>query len=163
VRPSLASRVFRCRVCAQVHGKNGAHADARDERKICQGASREFSPAPFDVAWRQRAGVLEALILFIDNPSRPLKTQLAELPLGIDGQAPVSIIVRSVDPDSRISSDRRSWLSVGPRHRALLRAFRKPRVKEGEDDGGFSEKDNDGDLGATANVIDPYPGLHVHG
>lgn len=160
-RRKIARDVLKCRSCGAFRDRIGRHEDRRKKGAECNGRLRVVDALPFDVAWRKRDGRRELVILFIDNPSRPLKAQLAELPLGIDGQPLVSIIVRSVDPDSRIDPTGKGWLSIGPRHRALLRAFQKRKVED-RDEEEDSDLDQHDHLGATANVIDPYPALHVH-
>lgn len=155
---SLAKEVFKCAACESLRDRLGVHEDPRRRDAVCGGALKRIDPLPFDVAWRKRGGRREVLIVFIDNPSRSLEAQLAELPLGIDGQPRVDVILRSVDPDSQLGSDGKTWLSVGLRHRALLRAFRARLSADGD------ELDDDGaTFAASANVIDPYPMVHVHG
>lgn len=161
-RCRTASTLLACVTCGAVRDGLGEHTDRRDSGKACSGRLRVVDALPFDVAWRRRGGRFEVLILFVDNPSLPLKAQIAELPLGMDGQPKVSIILRSVDPDSCVGASGKGWLSVGARHRALLAAFQRPKrtaVADEDDDEGI-----DGDsIAATVNVIDPYPALHVHG
>lgn len=108
---------FRCTGCPFVADEVRSHRDKDGAR--CFAVMRECDPLPFDVGYRNG----EVMILFVDNPSRPLERQIRELPLFSIDQPRVSIIVRSADADSRFDAASKTWATMGARHRALLHAF----------------------------------------
>ena len=115
---------FECGECGYVSDADEAeHADAKDRRRRCTTALRETDHLAFDVAWRDGPGGTEAVILFVDDPTRALHEQLDALPIRIAGQPRVPLLLRTTDEHSVYDSAAATWAVTGPRHRELLRAF----------------------------------------
>ncbi len=146
-RARLCRNVFRCGRCELVR-EGDARAHGHPLGGECAGRLAPADLLPFDLAYRKREATYDVVALFVDNPSRPLAAQLAELPQ-VTGQPRLPVLVRSVDPDSRLDTKRAKWLSIGRRHRALLHAFEHPSASL--------------NLASTSIVVDPYPSVHVHG
>lgn len=111
-----ASAKYECAGCKAVADKPGAH-------RGCSLAMREVDALPVDVAWTKLGGQYDVRLLFVEQPTRTLGAQLAELPLMHVGAPKVPVLLRSTDPDSRYDRKRHEWAVKGPRQQQLERTF----------------------------------------
>lgn len=129
VKHQLSERRFLCARCGLVTDVAAPHASARDSKRRCAGTLRETDHLAVDVAWRERGGSTEVVLVFVDDPARDLEDQLRELPLRVRGQPRVPIIIKTTDPKSTFDRQRGAWATTGERHRALIRAFADAAVR----------------------------------
>lgn len=111
-----------CASCGARAEHFGAHVDER-VGNTCGGRLRPVQALPFDVAHRVVDGRHDVLVLLVDNPRRSVESQLDELPLRFLGQPKVRLVVWPSDDDSAYDIDAGEWAAMGPRLRALRRAF----------------------------------------
>lgn len=145
----LSERRFLCVRCGLVSDVAAPHVSARDKSRRCAGTLRETDHLAVDVAWRERGGSTEVVLLFVDDPTRDLEDQLRELPLRVRGQPRLPIVLKTTDPKSTFDRQRCTWAATGERHRALLRAFTESGMR-----GLFP-------LETTSTVVDIAPALQL--
>lgn len=94
----------------------------------CAGLVVERDCAGVDVAYRTRDGVTEAMLVFVEQLRVPLQQQLEGLRI-VHGAPPLPVVARSIDRDSVYDRRGQKFVSVGRRHRMLLKAFEDHRVR----------------------------------
>lgn len=111
---------FRCADCGFVSDEASVHRRA-DGKGRCSGTMVLADPLPFDVAWRSVGGKVELFIVLVDDPSRAIEAQFRDLPIDVEGQPHLPLLVRSADLDSVYDATARKWAAMGARHAVLMR------------------------------------------
>ena len=117
----LTGRRWCCGRCGRVLREPRAHQLPHFDLS-CDGSFRAVPVAPCDIARRKRGASMEAMLLFIDNPSLPLERQLDALPLS-SSPPRLRMILRATDERSRFDRARMKWERKGGRHVELAKVF----------------------------------------